>query len=129
MAKGPSVVDIHVGRRLRDRRNALGVTQEFLADKVDLTFQQIQKYEKGVNRISASRLQQFANILKVDVAWFFDAAPGSNRPSKKSESLEWLSEFVDSPEGRRLMRAFVRIVDPELRRHIARLVERVADLG
>lgn len=128
MAKRPSAVDVHVGRRLRERRNAVGVTQEVLADSVGLTFQQIQKYEKGANRISASRLQQFASFLNVDVAWFFEGCSVSNSESTL-ESTSWLKEFIELPDAQKLMKAFVQIEDKGLRRHIARLVERLADRG
>lgn len=128
MAKRPNVVDASVGQRLREARNRLGMTQESLADGVGLTFQQIQKYEKGANRISASRLQQFANILKVEVAWFFEGASPTKVAAKTFESADPLKRFADLPEAHQLMKAFVRIRDKELRRHIARLAGRLADL-
>ena len=127
MTKRPSPVDVHVGQRLRDRRNAVGMTQEKLADGVGLTFQQIQKYEKGTNRISASRLQQFANILDVDVPWFFNGAPGSKKPKGSDEFADAVKEFTDLPDAQKLMKAFVRIEDKELRRHITQLVERLGE--
>ena len=74
----PDPVDIHVGNRLRARRILLGISQEKLADSVDLTFQQVQKYERGTNRISASRLYQFAKILDVPVAYFFEKFAGNS---------------------------------------------------
>ena len=125
MVKRVSPVDVRVGRRLKERRNALGITQENLADGVGLTFQQIQKYEKGANRISASRLQQFANILKIEVTWFFEGTAGS-QISDETESLEGLKEFMKLSDGHQLMKAFVKIRDKGLRRLIARLVERLA---
>src|SRR5674476_498199 len=76
--KVPNPTDKHVGSRVRMRRQALGKSQTWLADAVDLTFQQIQKYEKGTNRIGSSRLQQFANILDVPVSFFFEGAPGAS---------------------------------------------------
>jgi transcriptional regulator with XRE-family HTH domain len=125
VVKRVSPVDVRVGRRLKERRNALGITQENLADGVGLTFQQIQKYEKGANRISASRLQQFANILKIEVTWFFEGTAGS-QISDETESLEGLKEFMKLSDGHQLMKAFVKIRDKGLRRLIARLVERLA---
>ena len=89
MAKNSNAVDIHVGQRVKARRNALGLSQESLGDSVGLTFQQIQKYEKGTNRISSSRLQQFAHILKVDVPWFFEDMPGAKKISGKAGSTDW----------------------------------------
>jgi transcriptional regulator with XRE-family HTH domain len=129
MEKAPSAVDAHVGRRIRDRRNALGLSQGKLGDGVGLTFQQIQKYEKGTNRVSASRLQQFANMLKVDAAWFFEGGPGSKRGRATDQSTETLREFTELPDAHKLMKAFVRIEDKELRRRIAQLGERLADVG
>ena len=127
VAKLPSAVDVHVGKRIKDRRNAVGKTQEFLAESVGLTFQQIQKYEKGANRVSASRLQQFAIVLNVDVAWFFKDAPGSSLRTS-DQSTELLKEFIASPDAHRLMKAFVQIDDALVRRQIARLVERLAEV-
>jgi transcriptional regulator with XRE-family HTH domain len=94
MAKNPNFVDVHVGKRVKKRRQALGLSQEALGDGVGLTFQQIQKYEKGTNRISSSRLQQFAQILKVDVPWFFDEMPGAKKVSAKAEPLDYVDEFT-----------------------------------
>jgi transcriptional regulator with XRE-family HTH domain len=112
-------VDVHVGQRLRDRRTAIGLTQEKLAAD---GLQQIQKYEKGTNRVSASRLQQFAAILSVDVP-VFESAPGSKRAVASDDLTTSLKEFTDSSDAHKLMKAFVRIEDKELRRHIAQLAE------
>jgi transcriptional regulator with XRE-family HTH domain len=122
-------VDVEVGQRLRHRRIAAGLTQEDLANGVGLTFQQIQKYEKGANRISASKLQQFADILKTDVAWFFEGASGSQRSRGAFEPADWLKAFMELPEAHSLMKGFVSIRDKTLRRQIARLAERLADVG
>ena len=78
--KAPNPIDKHVGSRVRMRRMMLGMSQEKLGDALDLTFQQVQKYEKGTNRIGASRLQQISHILQVPVAFFFEGAPASGRP-------------------------------------------------
>ena len=77
--KSPNPIDKHVGGRVRMQRMALGMSQEKLGDAIGLTFQQVQKYEKGANRISASRLQQIAHVLGVPVTYFFDGAPGLPR--------------------------------------------------
>lgn len=74
MSKNPNAVDIHIGARVRLRRMTLGVSQEKLAEKLGITFQQVQKYEKGINRISASRLQDIASALDLPIAWFFEDA-------------------------------------------------------
>lgn len=127
--KRVSPVDAHVGQRLRERRKVFGMTQEKLAEGVGLTFQQIQKYEKGTNRISASRLQQFAELLGVDVPWFFEGTPGSKKPNDTDDLAEAVKEFTALPDAQNLMKSFVRIEDKELRRSIARLVERLAEIG
>src|SRR5258708_13675075 len=91
--KVPNSIDIHVGSRLRMRRMMLGMSQEKLGEAFGLTFQQVQKYEKGVNRMGASRLQQAADILEVAVPFFFEGAPGghmrcrANRPPAHSDSV------------------------------------------
>ena len=128
--KSPNPTDKHVGNRVRERRLALGMSQSKLAEAVDLTFQQIQKYEKGTNRISGSRLQQFANILKVSVPFFFEGGP--NAPSQRKAgaidpSITNVSEFISSKDGLALIKAFRQIKDAKLRRGIVNLVEQIAD--
>jgi transcriptional regulator with XRE-family HTH domain len=128
--KSPNPTDTHVGNRVRERRLALGMTQQKLAEAVDLTFQQIQKYEKGTNRIGGSRLQQFANILKVSVPFFFEGGP--NAPSqRKTKAVDPLisdvSEFISSSDGLALIKAFLKIKDTKLRRGITNFVEQIAD--
>ena len=127
--KRASPVDVHVGQRLKYRRNAVGMTQETLADGVGLTFQQIQKYEKGANRISASRLQQFANMLGVTVPWFFEDAPGPKKVKGTDELTAAVGEFTGLDDAHKLMKAFVKIGDKKVRRQIAQLVERLAEMG
>src|SRR5450631_884341 len=122
-------IDKQVGSQVRTRRLALGMSQSKLADAVGLTFQQIQKYEKGVNRISASRLQQFSNILRVPVPFFFQdsQSPPSQRKMKSADpAMTYLSEFIASADGRDLMKAYTKIKDAKLRRGIAVLVEELA---
>ena len=80
--KKPNPIDIHVGSRIRLRRTMLGMSQEKLGESLGITFQQIQKYEKGTNRVGASRLQNIASILNVPVSFFFDDAPASTRRSR-----------------------------------------------
>ena len=128
--KSPNPTDTHVGNRVRERRLALGMTQQKLAEAVDLTFQQIQKYEKGTNRIGGSRLQQFANIFKVSVPFFFEGGP--NAPSqRKTKAVDPLisdvSEFISSSDGLALIKAFLKIKDTKLRRGITNFVEQIAD--
>ena len=122
--------DKHVGSQVRMRRVKLGMSQSKLAEAVGLTFQQIQKYEKGANRISASRLQQFANILGVPVPFFFEDAPNasSQRKAKTVDpSIAYVSEFISSSDGLALIKAFMQIKNAKLRRGIANLVEQIAD--
>jgi transcriptional regulator with XRE-family HTH domain len=129
LKKAPNPIDRHVGSRVRMRRMMLSMSQEKLGDALGLTFQQVQKYEKGTNRIGASRLQQISHILQVPVAFFFDGAPTSNPdadPADKSSSPAFLSEFLATSEGLALTKAFVRIKEPKLRRSIINLVEEIA---
>src|SRR6058998_944535 len=127
--KAPNPIDKHVGSRVRMRRMMLSMSQEKLGDALGLTFQQVQKYEKGTNRIGASRLQQISHILQVPVAFFFDGAPTSDPAldsADKSVSTAFLSDFLTTSEGLALTKAFVRIKEPKLRRCIVNLVEEIA---
>src|SRR3954465_7188073 len=110
--KTANPIDKHVGSRLRMRRLMLGMSQEKLGEAFGLTFQQVQKYEKGMNRISASRLQQAAQILDVSVPFFFEGVPGGHELSKTAPSPAYVNEFVSSEDGLRLIKAFMRIARP-----------------
>jgi len=126
--KQPHPTDKHVGSRVRMRRLMLGMSQEKLADQLGITFQQVQKYEKGVNRISASRLQQVCHILEVPISFFFEHAPGPashGRGLAEAPSPAYVNDFLASNEGLTLLKAFMKIDDPALRRSIVRLVEAV----
>lgn len=127
-------VDVHVGSRVRLRRMLLGMSQEKLGESLGLTFQQVQKYEKGSNRIGASRLFELARILGVSVQYFFeelvgyDAATAGGQPSFSEQTGDdHLVEFLNSREGIELNRAFLRIEDPKSRRAILELVRSLAD--
>lgn len=123
--KSPNPVDIHVGARIRLRRNMIGLSQEKLGESLGITFQQIQKYEKGMNRVGASRLQAIANILNVPVTFFFDDMPGqSDNPRGFDEENEttYVVGFLNSSEGIQLARAFAKIGDAKIRRKILDLV-------
>jgi transcriptional regulator with XRE-family HTH domain len=128
--KAPNPIDKHVGSRVRMRRMMLGMSQEKLGNALGLTFQQVQKYEKGTNRIGASRLQQIAQILQVPVAFFFEGAPtvGGSRVEGMSEapSPAYVSDFLATSDGLALTKAFMRIADSKLRRRIVDLVEQIA---
>jgi transcriptional regulator with XRE-family HTH domain len=123
--KSPNPVDIHVGARIRLRRNMIGLSQEKLGESLGITFQQIQKYEKGMNRVGASRLQAIANILNVPVTFFFDDMPGqSDKPRGFEEENEttYVVGFLNSSEGIQLARAFAKIGDAKIRRKVLDLV-------
>jgi len=127
--KAPSPIDKHVGSRVRMRRKMLAMSQEKLAAALGLTFQQVQKYEKGTNRIGASRLQQMSHILQVPVSFFFEGAPNASAPPQ----LQWkrvidaqIDDFVSDSNGLRLIEAFMRIDNAALRRRIVMLVQEIA---
>jgi transcriptional regulator with XRE-family HTH domain len=129
--KAPNPIDKHVGSRVRMRRMMLGMSQEKLGNALGLTFQQVQKYEKGTNRIGASRLQQISHILQVPVSFFFEGAPsvgGAARVEGMSEapSPAYVSDFLATSDGLALTKAFMRISDSKLRRRIVDLVEQIA---
>jgi len=128
-AKAPNPVDKYVGSRVRMRRIMLGMSQEKLGEALDLTFQQIQKYEKGTNRIGASRLQQIADILQVPVSFLFEGGPTANTTGEgaaEAHSPAYVSDFLATSEGLALTRAFTRISDAKLRRSIVDMVEHIA---
>ncbi len=133
MARGtPDPADRHVGARVRMRRMMLGMSQTKLGDALQLTFQQVQKYEKGTNRIGAGRLQHIASILQVPVEFFFEGAPNSHRPAhgkREASTPDYVSDFLASSTGLSLTKAFMRIKEPTLRRRIVRLVEEIAGEG
>jgi transcriptional regulator with XRE-family HTH domain len=128
--KAPNPIDKHVGSRVRMRRMMLAMSQEKLGDALGLTFQQVQKYEKGTNRIGASRLQQISNILQVPVAFFFEGAPdltgGRAVGGREAPSPAYVSDFLATSDGLALTKAFMRIPDAKLRRRIVDLVEQIA---
>ena len=109
------------------RRIELGMSQEKLADAIGLTFQQVQKYEKGVNRMGSSRLHQIAGILGVPVSYFFEGASGQPKAKGKTYPPDYVAEFLALPDGLALAKAFTQIKDRALRRNIARVVDTIAD--
>lgn len=127
-SRKPNPIDAHVGTRVRLRRMLLGMSQEKLGEHLGLTFQQVQKYEKGVNRIGASRLFDLARVLGVPIQFFYDEAPTdvadavlapgfSDRPAES-----YVVEFLSTREGLELNKAFVKIADPKVRRSVVDLV-------
>jgi transcriptional regulator with XRE-family HTH domain len=122
----PNPIDIHVGARLRTRRMMLSMSQGALAERLGLTFQQVQKYEKGMNRMGASRLQHAANILGVTVPFFFEG--GTDGPFMSdglAPSHAYINDFVSSEDGQRLIKAFMRIPKPAVRDRIVALVNEI----
>jgi transcriptional regulator with XRE-family HTH domain len=131
----PNPMDIHVGSRVRLRRMVIGMSQEKLGEKMSLTFQQIQKYEKGTNRIGASRLYQLSLILDVPVQFFFEDAPvsmGTRATAAaggfaESKTEAFLLDFLNSRDGLELNRAFVKITDPKVRKRVVELVRALSE--
>jgi transcriptional regulator with XRE-family HTH domain len=122
-------VDVHVGNRLRLRRMLIGMSQEQLGEQMGLTFQQIQKYEKGVNRIGASRLFRLSQVLSVPVQFFYDEltvakAPQAGMAAGFAEPAQehFILDFLNTREGLELNRHFVKIEDPKVRRSVVDLV-------
>jgi transcriptional regulator with XRE-family HTH domain len=131
MALHPNPIDIHVGKRVRLRRTLLGMTQEKLGKAINVTFQQVQKYERGTNRIGSSRLYQLSQVLDIPVSYFFDDLP-IEIAARKSPRLTdvKVAFFQGDPLVKRetleLVRAYYRITDPSVRRRIFELVKAVA---
>ena len=130
MPEQPHPVDLHVGARVRQRRMLVGLSQEQLGRKLGLTFQQVQKYEKGANRISASRLAEIAKVLSIKPDYFFDSMPDA-LPTDDSEyagaSTSEVETFLNSSDGLRLNRAFSKIQDPKVRKCVIDLVRSIAE--
>lgn len=124
--KSPNPIDRHVGSRIRMRRMMISMSQEKLGEKLGITFQQIQKYEKGTNRVGASRLQQIATVLGVPVSFFFEGAPvpdSSASGFSDSANPAYVSDFLATSDGLALTKAFMKIKDSKVRRRIVDLVE------
>ena len=134
MAEERNPVDKHVGSRIRMRRTLLGMSQEKLGDAVALTFQQIQKYEKGANRVGASRLYQFSRLLNVPPAFFFDemSADVANAPIIPGGLAEEAVPFEHDPVAKRetleMVRSYYRIQDPVVRKRIFEMIKAIASL-
>jgi len=130
---GPRPVDVHVGRRLRLRRTLLGISQERLAESVNLTFQQIQKYERGANRMGASRLYELSGILDVPIAYFFDDMPKDVQSTRgafaRGMSDQAQAKMDSDPLTRRetleLVRAYYKIANPSVRKRLYELIRSI----
>jgi transcriptional regulator with XRE-family HTH domain len=128
--KAPDPIDRHVGSRVRMQRVLMKMSQEKLGEALGLTFQQVQKYEKGTNRIGASRLQQISKTLNVPPSFFFDGAPSVGGPGDgfaEESSSQYVVEFLSTAEGLHLNRAFARIKDPKVRKRMIDLITTLAD--
>lgn len=126
---GPNAVDVHVGARVRVRRKALGLSQEALARTLELTFQQVQKYERGTNRISASKLYEIAKTLQVSISYFFDGYRYDNGGEDfvESASEQTVSSFLLTAEGGELAATFPHVKSAKQRRKILELVRTLSD--
>jgi transcriptional regulator with XRE-family HTH domain len=123
--KAPNPIDRHVGSRVRMRRMLIGMSQEKLGEALGLTFQQVQKYEKGTNRIGASRLHRIASVLGVPVEFFYEGAPHGNVAGTgfaEPSSTTYVSDFLSTGEGVQLVKAFLAIKDPKIRRKVVELL-------
>lgn len=130
----PSPIDVHVGTRIRLRRTLLGMSQERLGEALGLTFQQVQKYERGVNRVGASRLFDLSRVLDVPISFFFDDMPDTLAAAYGTQPARRVAGFAEQQEGfgddslnRRetleLVRAYYRITDPLLRKRVFELIK------
>ncbi len=123
-------VDIHVGKRLRLRRSMLGMSQDHLGKEIGVTFQQVQKYERGINRIGSSRLYDFSKILGVPVSYFFEEFnPASEAKAGRGfaeESASFETEKLDDKETMALIRSYYKITDPDIRRKVLSLIKAMA---
>lgn len=133
MSKEPNPIDRNVGNRLRMQRILLNMSQEKLGEALGITFQQVQKYEKGINRISASRLQQISQILNVPPSFFFQNATGKSTGGDETKGVldisasQYIVDSLSTSEGLNLNRAFARISEPKIRKRIVDLVTTIAD--
>lgn len=127
--RSPNPVDLHVGSRIRMRRKILGVSQERLADSLGLTFQQVQKYERGSNRVSASKLYEIAATLQAQVSYFFEglADPAVADSTTEPGAEQFVHDFLMTPEGLELANLFPKITRARVRRRILDLVRSMAD--
>ena len=127
--RGPNPIDRHVGLRIRLRRKELGVSQERLADSIGLTFQQVQKYERAANRVSASKLWEMARVLKTSISYFYEGLgdPSSSDPQPPASERQSVHEFLLTPEGMELAAAFPRIKRARVRRRILELARALAE--
>jgi transcriptional regulator with XRE-family HTH domain len=127
--RSPNPIDVHVGDRIRRRRRALGISQDKLAEQLDLTFQQVQKYERGANRVSASKLYQIACALQASLVYFFEGLPDPIQPAGVSEgaATPFVHDMPLTPEERELTAMLSRIQSRRVRRKLLDLVRSLAE--
>lgn len=128
--KNPDPIDIHVGKRVRMQRIVKKMSQEALGEKLGVTFQQVQKYEKATNRISASKLHQISTVLGVPVSFFYEGAPVEGETVSglaEGDGAAYFADFYSTPESLKLNLAFKRITSAPLRRKTVELVNAMAD--
>ena len=126
--KKPDLFDKQIATRIRAHRKSIGLSQAALASKLGITFQQIQKYERGVNRIGASRLYQLARIFNLPISAFFpDSEAAAERAEVGGRGVSEIFEFTLSAEGWRLCRAFFKISNPRIRKSIVRLMQELTN--
>ncbi len=126
--RSPNPIDVHVGSRVRLRRLLVGMSQDKLGDELGVTFQQVQKYERGANRIGASRLFQMARVLSVPISFFFEGMEDTTATGfAEGDQTPLVDDFINSPEGVALAAAFSRIRDSRVRRRVLELVRVLAD--
>jgi transcriptional regulator with XRE-family HTH domain len=125
--RGPDQVDKHIGKRIRLRRLMLNLSQTDVADALGLTFQQIQKYEKGSNRLSAGRLLRVAILLEVPLTYFYQDAPGVSGLATKVAIPEFVTDMLMTSSGIALARAFGKVQRTALRRRIINFVDAIGD--
>ena len=125
--RSATIIDAHVGQKIRTRRNLLGMSQTELANAADITFQQVQKYEKGANRVGAGRLQQFSEALGVPPSYFFEGAPtiGKKQPAPHEGALSEsaIVSFLGTREGAALVRAFMAVKQKPVRQNVIAFIE------
>lgn len=130
----PHPVDVYVGKRLRMRRTILGMSQEAIGNAIGVTFQQVQKYERGINRMGSSRLFDFSRILSIPVSYFFEgydvetgASPAYGQGMTEESAAQFEHEKMTSRETLEMMRAYYRITDPHVRKRVFELMKSLAD--
>lgn len=126
--RGPNPIDVHVGSRIRLRRQLMKMSQEKLGDELGVTFQQVQKYERGANRVGASRLYRLSRVLEVPVQFFFEGLGDKSAVSGMAEGDQTpiVYDFIQSSDGVSLAEAFSRIRDAKVRRRVLELVRTLA---